>query len=106
MSTQPADARALLAARMTEREFQAQVMAMLRLLGWRAYHTLDSRGSARGYPDIVALRGRRCLALELKTERGRVTQDQQDWLEAFAAAGAESGVWRPSQIEELTEVLR
>lgn len=71
-------------ASVRERDLQSQVMTLLELHGWLAYHTFDSRRSAPGFPDIVAVKGRRLLVLELKTDTGKVTTEQHVWLAAFA----------------------
>lgn len=91
----------------TERAFQRVVEQLLTLHGWRYYHTHDSRRSIPGFPDIVALRGHRLLALELKTRRGRATADQLAWLVAFAEIPfAWSGIVRTSDdISELEALV-
>lgn len=110
MSAQPADARALLAASMTEREWQAQAHDLLRMMGYvLVYHTQDSRHSEPGFPDTIAIRIHptpRLFVAEWKAEKGRPTPAQNVWLAAFCAVGVDARVWRPSQIAELTEVLR
>lgn len=93
------------AAGLTEKRFLQQVYDLARLVGWRAYHTWWSRHSAPGFPDLVLLRGSRGIAAELKV-RGRVTPEQQAWLDAFRAAGFEAYVWRPEDWPELEEALR
>jgi hypothetical protein len=45
-----------------------------------AYHTHDSRRSAAGFPDWIFARPGRLVALELKTERGRVRPEQAAWI--------------------------
>ena len=84
---------------MTEAELQANVLELARLLKWRCYHTFDSRRSEPGFPDLVMLRGERIIVAELKSERGRLTTEQDAWLDAFRAAlaGADVtiAVWKP-----------
>jgi hypothetical protein len=50
-----------------------------------AYHTLDSRGSQPGFPDVLALKGPRLVVAELKSEHGKLTPEQARWLAAFRA---------------------
>ena len=65
-----------------EREFQAAVLELLGWHGWRTYHTHDSRRSNPGFPDIVAVHTHGGLIFaELKTEKGRVSKAQQEWLD-------------------------
>ncbi len=72
----------------------ASVLAMARALGWRAYHTRDSRGSEPGFPDVVLARRGRVIFAELKTESGRVTRPQLEWLGDLPGAV----IWRPGDL--------
>lgn len=78
-------AREALDNAISEREFQAQVVQLAKLHGWMVSHSWLSVHSAAGYPDIVAVKGARMLAIEVKRERGRVTEAQQTWLDALGA---------------------
>lgn len=102
-----ARARSLLGAEVTERDFQGEVLAAARLLGWRCYHTLDSRGSAAGFPDIVAVRGPRLIMAELKRQKGTVSDAQQAWLDDLAKVETlDTFLWRPSDWPAVEEALR
>jgi len=99
-------ARAVLDA-MPERAFQAQVVAYARLNGWRCWYVHDSRRSPAGWPDVVAIRGGRMVVAELKSEKGRLTVDQQDALCLLRQVpGIEVFVWRPSDFDEIERVLQ
>lgn len=80
---------------LTEKQFQQRVLDLAALKGWKAYHTHDSRRSQPGWPDLVLIRGQRGIFAELKTDTGRVSAAQQEWLDAIAGTGAEVAVWRP-----------
>ena len=67
----------------SEKDFQQQVVDLARLNHWMVYHTADSRRSYPGFPDLVMVRGPMLLALELKTEAGKVTVQQQEWIDAL-----------------------
>lgn len=84
-------------AELSEAEFQEQVRALCRWRGVLVYHTHDSRRSDAGFPDLVIVGADSILYRELKKEGGRVTPDQQRWIEAINAAGGDAAVWRPSQ---------
>ena len=100
------DYRAMTWRMMSEDEFQTDVVRLAVALGWGPiYHTRFSLGSKRGYPDLHMLRGGRSLFAELKAMRGRVTPEQEMWLEALRAAGHEAYLWRPSDIDEIEAVL-
>jgi hypothetical protein len=90
----------------SERDFQAGVVELARLLGWRSYHTHDSRRSAAGFPDLVLVRGKRLVFAELKSETGARSADQRTWLDALGETPAESYLWRPGDWPEVAEVLQ
>lgn len=84
------------AVELTEREWQGLIVQFARLHGWAVMHHLDSRGTEAGWPDLVLIRPPELLIVELKSERGKVSAAQQNWLDALSACGVETGVWRPS----------
>jgi hypothetical protein len=88
-----------------ERDWQQQVQQLATLHGWRWFHDNDSRRNPAGLPDLLMVKGSRLLAVELKTETGRVRPEQTAWLDALAATGAETAIWRPSDIEHVQSVL-
>lgn len=90
----------------TEAQFLGWVRDLARWCHWRTYHTLRSRGSEPGFPDLVLLRPPRMVVAELKALRGRVSRYQREWLEAFEAAGAEVYTWRPADRPEIERILR
>src|SRR5262245_766911 len=90
----------------SERAWLAHVVQLLRLHGWLYYHTWRSDHSPAGFPDLIAVRGGRLLAAELKRERGRLTAAQAQWRDALMAAGIEWHLWRPSDRDAVLEALR
>jgi hypothetical protein len=89
-----------------EKDWQAEVVDIALRCGWRRkYHTFDSRRSDRGFPDLVLCRPPRLIFAELKTNTGRVTGDQQAWLDDLAACGAEAYTWRPFDRPTVDRVL-
>jgi hypothetical protein len=96
------EARAVLDAATREADFQRGVVAFARLNGWRCHWTYDSRRSPEGWPDLVACRGGRLVIAELKSERGRLSADQSDWLCLLRQVpGVEVFLWRPSDWNEI-----
>jgi len=75
------------------------------MFGWLVYHTHDSRRSQPGFPDLVLVRDR-VLYRELKAATGRVSAEQQVWLDRLERAGADAAVWRPGDIDAVVATLR
>jgi VRR-NUC domain len=89
----------------TEKQWQAQVIQLATLCGWRHQHQHDSRRSVPGWPDLVLCRPPRLLAVELKSRSGKVTPEQQTWLDDLAACGVETHIWRPADLDRARTVL-
>jgi hypothetical protein len=85
---------------MSEDELLTCVIDTMRLLRWRVHHVRNSkRGVVQGhvgFPDVIALRDGRVLVVELKSDKGRLTDDQRVWLDEWRKTGAFVHVWRPS----------
>lgn len=119
----------VLAQELSERNLQKQVRNMLDQFGWTTAVTWSSLHSPKGWPDIFAVRlnhdasvrknsgddgwslqTTEAVAIELKSERGRVTPEQGAWLDLLRRLpGVKfAGVIRPSQwyAGELDAVLR
>jgi len=90
-------------AEMTERDLQAWVIVLARLLGWRVAHFRPARtahgwrtpvaGDGAGFPDLVLVGHGRVLFRELKAGRGRLRPEQEAWLSALRSSGADAEVW-------------
>ena len=92
---------------MTEKELLSCVIQMAHVFGWKVAHFrpgLDRKGNWKtavqgdgvGFPDLIMVRGSVIFAVELKTEKASLTNEQVDWLRRISA-GAYAHVWRPSQ---------
>lgn len=91
----------------TEAQFQSAVIGLLKEFEWSYYHTGVSIGSRPGYPDIHAWnpkRGRHFYA-ELKSQKGTATPAQARTLLELAESGHETHLWRPSDWDELTDLI-
>ena len=91
---------------MPERVWLSEVVALAKAYGWLVYHALpamNSRGrwathqmGDTGFPDLMLAHHRfGTLFVELKTNQGRLTAQQETWLDVLAEAGQETAVWRP-----------
>jgi len=95
--------------RLSEANWQRQVIAMAELLGWAVYHVSNVRGRLRsgssvGFPDLVLVRERVVFA-ELKVGRNRLTDAQCRWRDQLQGALAEWYVWRPEGVDEVQRIL-
>ena len=100
----------------TEAQFQRQVTDLATRLGWAWLHvermgndqgrwrTPVSGPLGKGWPDLVLIRGRSLLWVELKGPKGVMTDAQKD-LGIVLNKVAPYYVWRPSNFNEILEVL-
>ena len=95
----------------SEKAFQAYVVRFAQGQGFRVFHTHDSRRSEGGYPDLTMVRRGRArgrgqvIYAELKSMKGKVTREQQWWIDDLLDAGCEVFVWRPDQWNEICATL-
>ena len=97
---------------MLEKEFQSQVLKLAKQAGWMAFHPRPAQAPSgryvtnfdgdKGYPDLTLIRRGVVVMAELKTEKGRLTDGQKEWIEA---SGGTIRVWRPSDWDEIVSVL-
>lgn len=99
-------------ARMTEGQLLDTVMELGKFHGWTVTHFRPSwtehgwrtaLSGHKGFPDLVLARNGVVLIAELKTEKGRVTKEQQRWATAI---GEQYRLWRPSDLDQIKEELR
>ncbi len=104
--------------RLSERDFERQVLELARLCGWRTAHFRPAKtskgwrtpvsGDGAGFPDLVLCRGPCLVFAELKSGRGRVSSEQAAWLEDLGRCGrVEARLWRPADFDagEIERVL-
>ena len=97
----------LIDAKITEAQFQSLVTDLASLRGWWWHHNSDSRRATAGLPDLILVRRGRCLFVELKTERGRVSAAQSEVLGLLGECeGVESFLWRPRDWASIEKTLR
>ena len=97
---------------MLEKDFQKAVMQLANFRGWRIHHTRTVQVGKNHFTPVVGDRGfvdlvmvhpaYGCIFVELKTDRGRVSQHQVDWLDLLEKTGMEVHVWRPQNWDEIT----
>jgi len=100
----------------SEAEFQKAVITLAKLHRWKVMHTqpaqirpgrwITPNTGDQGFPDLVmthAIRG--TIFVELKTSKGVVSNTQWDWINALEDAGQEVHVWRPKDLDKISERL-
>ena len=78
-----------------EEQFLQAVIALARTLGYKPYHTRDSRRSNDGWPDLCLVRPPETVFLELKMPGRTLTPAQRAWLKDLQACGREAYVCLP-----------
>lgn len=76
----------------TEKEFQTTLVRTLEVLGWHVNHVFPLRTkhgwrtgtTAEGWPDLFAVRGPWAIAIEVKSDKGRLRAEQRVWLQRLA----------------------
>lgn len=97
----------------TEAQWQDTVIDLALTLGWRVAHFRPARtvdgwrtpvaADGKGFPDLVLAReGDTPLFIELKTDTGRITPEQRNWLDTL---GPHAHVIRPRDFPELRTLL-
>lgn len=104
----------------SEADWQRQVIDLARLYGWRVMHVRKSRGrrggaaawqtttSIDGWPDLFMWKpdgSRPAMAMELKSEKGKTTPEQEEVLAEFRRSGIPADVYRPSQFDQVQRLL-
>lgn len=98
-----------------ERVFTAQIIQLAKAFGWRVNHqrpAMTKQGwrtaisGDAGFPDLVMLRSGRAIMAELKSAKGKLTMEQEVWLEWAKNANLEAYCWRPSDIDQIEKILK
>ena len=86
---------------LSEKQLSQCIVDLAQLLGWRSYRTWRSLHSPAGFPDLVMVRKGQLIFAELKSDKGRLTPAQQEWLDALHEVGdyndsVRTYLWRPA----------
>ena len=92
----------------TEKDLREQVRDLCKLFGWRFLFTWTSIHSPKGMLDLFLINAeqKRLIFAELKSEKGKMTPEQQQVFDELKECGQEVYLVRPSDIEWFAEVLR
>lgn len=105
---------------LSETEFRTQVDDLAEILGYGFMHVDPLRTSGglwrtpthgslgKGWPDSTYIHRRsgRVVFAEFKRELGKLSDDQVRVLAFLRGAGLEAYEWRPSDMDQIVEVLR
>lgn len=104
----------------SEAQLQEQVLDLAQLAGWMVAHFRPARvghgddqrwvtpvaADGKGFPDLVLAHPQRgVLFRELKSAKGQVSPEQDAWLQVLTAGGANAGLWRPSDSDDIEAIL-
>ena len=100
----------------SEAEFQKAVITLAKLHRWKVMHTqpaqirpgkwITPNTGDQGFPDLVmSHKYRGTIFVELKATKGVVSEAQWDWINTLEDAGCEVHVWRPKDLEKISERL-
>ncbi len=96
----------VMADAMTEDELQRVIIDAAVTHGWQVFHDNDSRQNRAGFPDLVLCKPPRVLIIELKSAKGRIRPEQQEWLTALEQCDTIStGLVRPADLPGLLATL-
>lgn len=90
---------------LTEKQWQRLVTDTADLFRWKWFHFPQMIGNPKGFPDLILIKHGRTAYAELKTEKGKVSPDQQRVHEELAMCGVPVFVWRPSDWKMVVDVL-
>lgn len=103
-------------SQISEAAFTKQVIDLARWYKWRVAHFRPAmtkrgwvtavQGDGAGFPDLIMLRQDRRIMAELKAAKGKVSPEQEKWLESASRANFEVYIWHPAMIDEIEGVLK
>lgn len=98
----------------SERLFLDKVKQIARMNDWLIHHPTPYqvrpgvwRSDDKGVPDLflVSRRNGGIVHAELKTMRGRLSEEQEEWAASIVRNGGEFHLWRPDNLEDIARRL-
>lgn len=100
----------------SENDFSHTIEDLLTRFGWQWVHSRPARtidgwrtalSGMQGFPDYFAVKGKRALAIELKSDTGELSPEQYFWLVDLTEAGIECYLWQPKDdFNEIVAILK
>lgn len=107
------------APKLSEEEFQQQVIDLAHYCNWTVAHFRKARtlkgwvtpvqADGKGWPDLVLVRHFTIIFAELKSEKGKLTPEQQNWIDLLSNVGdkdVQVYIWRPENWDKIEATLR
>jgi len=100
--------------KISEEEFQNQIIQLARLNHWRIAHfrpAMTSQGwrtpmqGDKGFPDLVLAKKGRIIFAELKSNSGKLSEEQRLWMRELDYDPNEYYIWCPFDLDEIIKVL-
>ena len=90
----------------SEADFLTWITGLARVKGWLYYHTWRSIHSPAGYPDLCLVKPPRIIFCELKTNTGKITDKQWEWIETLAECPQlEVYLFRPMDKDRIETII-
>lgn len=91
---------------MTEKELRESIQKAAQDLGWHYHYTWTQIHSSKGCPDLELLRDGKMFRWELKSQKGKVTDEQHEYMSFLGLVpGIDVRVVRPSNLEQAYRAL-
>jgi hypothetical protein len=103
----------------SERDFRQMVMSLAKINGWKYYFTWNSQHSVVGFPDMFFCRVKvdaqarndcdvhgEMFFAELKSDNGKLSPAQVEWLSILKMCGCETHCWFPKDWDKIVERLK
>jgi hypothetical protein len=94
------------ASLITEKVLQQAIIECAQALGYKVAHfrpAMTEHGyrtavaaDGKGFPDLVITGHRRIIFAELKSQKGKLSKEQAEWMMALRAAGGWYRLWTPA----------
>ena len=113
------EAKKLIDLSISEKDFQDMVVDAAEKWGWLVHAERPAKSNKgwvtpiqgkEGFPDLVLCKPPRLILAELKSQKGKVSTPQQEWLDALAicteaAIDVDVVLWRPSDFKDILAIL-
>lgn len=102
--------------KISEGDFLGQVIDLAHVYGWKVAHFRPAQtkygwrtpvqADGKGFPDLVMLKPPRLVFAELKSEKGKLSPEQEGWLSLLKGIkGIEVYCWKPKDFESIVDIL-